>query len=86
MDAVTLYIKTITMPVDYNLNDEVRSGDENALKYFMVSKAYEKESDLENFQKSQYFFSVYQRELSMLLKGSKLGYVKKTELTRGYYF
>jgi hypothetical protein len=83
---VSVSIKHIAIPSDGNLTDTVRASDENALKYYMLSKAYEKESDLENFQKSQYFLQQFQRELNSVRKNSKVGYTEKTEITKGYYY
>lgn len=85
-DDVTLSIKSIVLPLSINLEDEVRDGDENALKYFVLSKAYEKEHDMENFQKSQYFLQLYMKELSLLLGNSRLGYMQQVEITEGYYY
>lgn len=86
LDDTPLSIKTITMPEAVNLDSEVRVGDESALKYFALSKAYEKESDVENFQKAQYFFQLYQRELALLLKNSKSGYIDNTGLVKGWFY
>ena len=83
---VSVSIKHIAIPSDGNLTDTVRASDENALKYYMLSKAYEKESDLENFQKSQYFLQQFQRELNSVRKNSKVGYTEKTEITKGYCY
>lgn len=85
-DDVTLSIKSIVLPLSINLEDEVRDGDENALKYFVLSKAYEKEHDMENFNKSQYFLQLYMKELSLLLGNSRLGYMQQVEITEGYYY
>ena len=84
--GVSIDIKHIAIPSVAVDSDTVRYGDDVALKYYIVSKAYEKESDLENFQKAQYFFSKYSQELVRLLKSSKLGYIDKTETTVGYYY
>ena len=84
--GVSVNIKTIAIPDAHTTSDTVRLGDDVALKYYIVSKAYEKESDLENFQKSQYFMVQYQRELNRLLKNSKLGYKNELEMTRSYFF
>ena len=82
----SIVIKHIAMPVEHNLGTTVRSGDETALKYYILSQAYEKESDMENFQKSQYFMGKYDTEMKILTKNSKLNYVTKVETTIGYQF
>ena len=82
----TLTIKTISLPANDNLSSTVRDSDQVALKYYMLRKAYEKESDMENFQKSQYFLAQYTQELIKILKSSRLGYVNNTELTQSYFY
>lgn len=84
--GVTLTIKHISLPDEPNITANVRSGDEAALKYFMLSKAYEKEMEMENFQKSQYFFSLYLKELQIILKHKKIGFINNTSLTKGYFY
>lgn len=84
--GVDIYIKHIAIPDEQTTTDTVRLGDDVVLKYYILSKAYEKESDLENFQKSQYFYQKYQIELAKILKNSKLGYTDQTETTKGYFF
>ena len=83
---INVLIKHIAIPDNENTNSVVRSGDENALKYYMLSKAYEKDSDMENFQKSQYFKIQYNQEVLSVRKHSKLGYRKQIETTKGYQF
>ena len=83
---ISLFIKHIAIPDNKNLNDIVRSGDENVLKYFMLSKSYEKESDMENFQKSQYFLQQYKSEALVVKKNSAIGYIDVVEVTKGYYY
>ena len=84
--GVTLTIKNISLPADAVTTDTVRTGDDTALKYYMLSKAYEKEQEMENFQKSTYFLGLYQRELMKILKASKLGYRKIVETTKSYFY
>lgn len=86
LTGVTLTIKHISLPTDAVTTDTVRVGDDTALKYFMLSRAYEKEQEMENFQKSQYFLGLYQRELMRILKSSKLGYRNMVEITKGYFY
>lgn len=84
--GVTLTIKNISLPVDAVTTDAVRIGDDTALKYYMLSKAYEKEQEMENFQKSQYFLGLYQREIMKILKSGKLGYRNIVEITKSYFY
>ena len=84
--GVTLTIKNISLPDDATTADTVRTGDDTALKYYMLSKAYEKEQEMENFQKSTYFLGLYQRELMKILKAGKLGYRKTVEITKSYFY
>ena len=84
--GVTLTIKNISLPDDAVTTDTVRTGDDTALKYYMLSKAYEKEQEMENFQKSTYFLGLYQRELMKILKAGKLGYRKTVEITKSYFY
>jgi hypothetical protein len=84
--GVTLTIKNISLPADAVTTDTVRSGDDTALKYYMLSKAYEKEHEMENFQKSTYFLGLYQRELMKILNAGKLGYRNIVEITKSYFY
>ena len=84
--GVTIDIKVVSFPTDDNLSSDIRMGDENAYKYYMLSKAYEKEQDTENFNKASYFRSMYNDALQYLLKNARLGYVKQEDITQGYYY
>ena len=79
----TLTFQIIALPPEDNLTSEVRFNDENAFKYYVLSKAYEKETDSENFAKSDVFYSKYKREFDRLLDASSVNYtassVDKTE-------
>jgi hypothetical protein len=83
---VTLTLKVIAFPDDDNLSSTIRSGDENAYKYYMLSKAYEKESDMENFQKSSYFRSMFTDAINYIKKSASLNYISETQVTKGYYY
>jgi hypothetical protein len=76
-------IEIVGLPAEDNLTSNVRIGDENALKYYILSKAYEKETDMENFAKSEYFYNKYLREFSKLMDSASANYktatVMKTE-------
>lgn len=70
----TLTFTIIAIPEDGNISGNVRSGDESAIKYFILSKAYEKDSDMENFQKSAYFYSKYIDEFRRLKDSASSNY------------
>lgn len=73
-----LTFQIISLPSEDNLEDEVRLGDENAFKYYILSKVYEKETDMENFQKAEIFYQKYQREFSRLLDAASTNYTAST--------
>lgn len=85
-DDVTVTFKVVSMPSEDNLNDTVRTGDENSIKYYILSKAYEKENEMENFQKAQYFFAKYQTEFKSAKKNANVGYRADTRTTKAYYY
>lgn len=84
--GVTLTFKVVAFPEEDNLNDTVRSGDENAYKYYILSKAYEKEQEMENFQKSAYFWQMFTNSLNFIKKNAKLNHIQKVNTTKGYYY
>jgi uncharacterized protein YqkB len=81
--GTTITMEIVSLPSDDNLEGTVRLGDENAFKYYILSKSYEKESDMENFQKSDYFYQKYLREFAKLMDSASANYntatVNKTE-------
>lgn len=82
-----LTFQIIAMPPEDNLEDEVRLGDENSFKYYILSKAYEKETDMENFQKSEIFYSKYKREFARLLDAASTNYTASTvDTTEAKFF
>jgi hypothetical protein len=84
--GVTLSLSVIAFPTDDNLPTVVRHGDENMYKYYILSKAYEKEQDMENFQKSIYFWNMFMSSLNTAKKNAKLNYIDDTQVTKGYYY
>lgn len=77
----------VTMPSEDNYESDVRLGDENAFKYYILSKAYEKETDMENFQKSEFFYAKYVKEFSRLISASSVNYrTSSVTTTEGSYF
>ena len=85
-DDVTVTFKVVSMPSEDNLNDTVRTGDENSIKYYILSRAYEKENEMENFQKAQYFFAKYQTEFKSAKKNANVVYRADTRTTKAYYY
>jgi len=81
--GTTLTFQIISLPPEDNLTSDVRFNDENSFKYYILSKAYEKETDIENFQKSAIFYEKYTREFSRLIDAASTNYtassVDKTE-------
>jgi len=84
--GTTITLKHITFPAEDNLNDAVRSGDEESYTYFLLSKAYEKDTDMEQFQKAQYFWSMFTGAMKFIKKNSSLNYIHKTQTVKGYYY
>lgn len=85
-DDIIVTFKVVSMPSEDNLNDTVRAGDENSIKYYIISRAYEKENEMENFQKAQYFFAKYQTEFKSTKKNANVGYRADTRTTKAYYY
>ena len=74
----SITFEIVSLPSEDNINNDVRLGDENAFKYFVLSKAYEKETDMESFQKSEYFYSKYFREFQKLMSSASVNYKSAT--------
>lgn len=82
-----LTFKIIAMPIEDNLTGDVRIGDENALKYYILSKAYEKDTDMQNFQKSTTFYSQYQQLFKHLKNASSANYrANIPQTTKALYY
>ena len=85
--GTTITLKVVAMPQDGNMTSIVRIGDETAIKYYILSKAYEKDSDMENFQKSAYFFSKYTMAFKQLSDASGRNYRTGIITTsKSYYY
>lgn len=84
--GVSLLVKHIAFPDEDNLNDIVRSGDEECFKYYIMSKAYEKDADMENFQKAQYFWGLFINSMKAVIKNSNTGYLHKTNTVKSYFY
>lgn len=82
----SIILKHIAFPTEDNLNDVIRSGDEESYTYFLLSKAYEKDTDMEQFQKAQYFWSMFVGAMKFVKKNSSLNYMSKTQTVKGYYY
>jgi len=85
--GTTITMSIIASPSEDNLDNSVRDGDENAFKYYILSKAYEKDTDMENFQKADYFYRKY-NDIFVELKGAKnINYIANTlETNKSYYY
>lgn len=82
----TIDIKFIGLPLDHNLNDSVRQGDETAIKYYILSNAYEKETDTQNFEKSIKFESKFKDALEEVVKNASVNYNNSGMHTTTSYF
>ena len=85
-DNVSLYIKHISFPEEDNLNDTIRSGDEESYRYFILSKAYEKDNDMEQFQKAQYFWSMFLGAMRYSKKNSNINYIDTQDSIKSYFY
>jgi hypothetical protein len=81
--ATTLTLQIVALPNEDNLSGVVRAGDENAMKYYILSKSYEKDTDMGNFQKADTFYGKYMRLFALLKNASSANYtsgvVQRTE-------
>lgn len=84
--GVTLLIKHISFPSEDNLNDVIRSGDEESFNYFILAKAYEKDNDMEQFQKAQYFWNMFLGAMKNAKKNSSLNYMDKVQTTKAHFY
>ena len=85
--GASIRFKIIAMPLEHTLDSIVRAGDEQAFKYYILSKAYEKETDTENFQKVDIFYGKYISALEKLIENSSVGYtIGETPTTKSYFF
>lgn len=85
-DNVSLYIKHISFPEEDNLNDIIRQGDEESYRYFILSKAYEKDNDMEQFQKAQYFWSMFLGAMRYSKKNSNINYIDTQDSIKSYFY
>ena len=72
--GTSLTFKIVALPLADNLESDVRIGDEEAMKYYILSKAYEKEDDTENFAKSDTFYAKYSKIFEKLIDSASVGY------------
>jgi len=85
-DDVTLTIKHISFPEEDNLNDTIRTGDEEAYRYFILCKCYEKDNDMEQFQKAQYFWSMFLGAMKYSKKNSSINHIDQLETIKSYFY
>jgi len=82
-----LTITYLGLPLDHNLNDDVRQGDEEALRYYILARAYEKETDMENFAKSDKFEFKFRQMLESLIANKSMNYNNsKVNTTTSYSY
>jgi len=86
IDNEVINLKVISFPNEDNLNDAIRMGDEEAYTYFILSKSYEKDTDMEQFQKAQYFWSMFEGALKSVKKNSSLNFINDLKLTKSYFY
>lgn len=83
----TLTFTVIAFPSEGNMSSSVRTGDETALKYYILSKAYEKDADMENFNKSSYFYQKYLEVFKQLKGASSVNYkANDVSKTTSYFY
>jgi hypothetical protein len=83
----SLIFTIVALPDDSNITSHVRAGDELAIKQYILSKAYEKDSDMENFQKSGYFYTKFLEAFRQLRNSSSVNYVSaNTNTTKSYFY
>lgn len=85
--GTTITFKYLGQPLDNNLNDQVRAGDEEACRYYMLARAYEKETDMTNFAKSDKFDFKFDTMLSTLVANASANYhEQELNTTTSYFF
>jgi len=83
----TVTIQIVALPDEDNLTSLIRAGDENALKYYILSKAYEKDTDMGNFQKSGIFYQKYEQLFKKLREANNANYRTNTiQTTKATYY
>ena len=88
-DDVSITIKYIGMPNASNVDSLVRVGDEVAIKYYILAKCYEKETDTESFQKSEVFGNKFAKELRRIMNDSSIRFIdsrSNTSSTNAYFY
>jgi len=82
-----LTVTYVGLPLNHNLNDDVRQGDEEAIRYYILAKAYEKETDMENFAKSAQFMASFEDRLKKIVANATMGYQRNSVNTiQSYYY
>ena len=85
-DGVILNIKHIAFPSEDTIDDTIRSGDEESFNYFILAKAYEKDNDMEQFQKASYFWNMFLGAMKNAKKNSSLNYIEKVQTIKSYFY
>ncbi len=81
-----IYMDIVAMPTFDNLSNIIRLGDENSFKYYILSKCYEKDSDMNNFQKSDVFYNKFYREFKKLKDANSTGYRQEEIRIKPYFY
>ena len=84
--GVTITFTTISMPADAVTTDTIRIGDEAPYKYYMLAKSYEKDTDLEQFQKAQYFTQLFRTSYDNTKKITSSNNRTKRSVTESHFF
>lgn len=85
-DGVTLSIKCVSFPDEDNLNDVIRLADENSYIYYILGKAYEKDNDMEQFQKASYFLNQFAQSYKFNKKNTSLNHRDNSNTVKSWYF
>lgn len=85
--GASLIFTVVALPEDSNITSKIRVGDDLSLKYYILSKAYEKDSDMENFQKSSYFYSKFIEAFRQLRNSSSVNYrANNSNVVKSYFY
>lgn len=84
--GVTITLRIVAQPQEDNMDSTVRVGDEQSLKYYILSKAYEADLDTQDLEKSNYFYQKYLSNMKQLTGASSVGYTTDVSNTTEAYF
>ena len=78
--------KCIAQPDEQNFDSTLRYGDEQAIKYYILSKCYEQDLDVQDLQKSSYFYAKFRELMVELIGKASVGYRANTVSTTKSYW